>query len=252
LKEFVYVSLIILLSSCSTISIDSIESYEKIELQKSELSPDSTKITFLKYRVSFVGDSEYKQKILDQVKNIEIVTQSKNYIDYHIEIQINRKSFKNRDVVFGKFIIWNSQQNFIEEIIPISDISSLNIFFSKARGYILEKRVDRDDEVIFKINIGKNRGLKKGSILNIYGFKKRDGYLSQKQRVVSYKIGLVVVSEIIGKDWSWVSLKNKNLADKIFKGYKVVIRKTDFKEYLDDGTFFIKNNKEILENSIRL
>jgi len=243
--------LVLILSSCSTTNIFSIESFEKVELKSSKLSPDKAEINFLKYRVSLGGDIQFGDKIFD-IKNLEIFEKDDKNIDFHIEIKAENRSFKNRNILFGKFIIWNGKHNFIEEIIPISDFDSLERFFSTVRGYIIEKRVDRDDEVIFKINIGKNRGLEFGSILNIYGLKKRNGYLSKIEKITSYKIGTAVVSKVFSENWSWIYLQNKKVADKIFKGDKVILKKGDFGEFLEDGTLLIKNNQDILDNSLRL
>ena len=245
--------IIFFLSSCST-AVSSIEYFEKVDLKNSSFSPTEKEIAFLKYRVSLDGDVELVKQFLKNIQNIEIVDKNSLYIDYKISTKIEKKVFKNRTIIFGKLLIWNSKLNLLEEVIPISNNqippNSLHSFFSPVRGYILEKRVNRDDEVIFRINIGKNRGLKKGSLLNIYGLKKNIGHLSKKTRSVSYKIGVATVSEV-EDNWAWIYLNNTKYVDKVFKGDRVTIKNSEFSEYLEDGTLFMKTNKKILENNLR-
>jgi len=249
-----YLTLLLMffLSSCST-TVSSIEYFDEVELKNSEFSPSVNEVKFLKYRI--IVDKKDTRKYFKDIKNIEIVKYNSRPIDYKIAVKLETKEFKNRTISFGKLIIWNNRMKFTEEIIPIIDGQvqkrELQKFFSQIRGYILEKRENRDGEIIFKINLGKRSGLKTGSTLNIYGYRNRVSHLSENKRLSSYKIGVATVSDIVETDWSWIYLKNSEIAENISKGDRVTIQIKNFGEYLEDGTSLMKNNVDILENSIR-
>lgn len=234
--------------SCST-TISQLEDYKKVEF----IETAKFKHTPEKYQIFIENEVKIIEKVLQNIKSVKIVEKIDNSTDYIIKTKMQIKKFGNMKINFGKVEIWNSKLNIMEEIFPISDLKTeLNIYFAKNRGYILEKRVNRDDEVIFKISIGKNRNLKQGDILNIYSFKKDIKFLSQKNSLVKYKIGSAVVSDMIEHQFCWIYFTDAKISSKVSKGDIAISNQNNFSEYLEDGTMFMKNHTDVLQNNLRL
>lgn len=238
----------LLFISCST-TVSKLDDYKKVEFVKVSNIEKSTE----KYQIFIENSFEDIYKVLKTLKNVEIIQKKDNSTDYTIRTKVEIKKFGQTEIQFGKVWIWNNQVNIMEEIFSISDLESeLKNFFSKTRGYILEKRINRDDEVIFKISIGKNMNLKKGDTLNIYSFKKGIKFLSQKNSLVKYKIGTAIISDMIENQFCWIYFNNPKTAKLVSKGDLVISNQNTFGDYLEDGTLFMKNNDKILQNNLRL
>ena len=82
--------------------------------------------------------------------------------------------------------------------------NSIKKFFAP-RGYIYEVRKN-GDELIAKITLGKNQGIKEGMKLNIYDLKK-DPLTGEIEK---YKIGEGKVSNIIFENSCWITVDMDN------------------------------------------
>jgi len=248
--------IIIYLSSCSN-AIISLDDFEKSELNSTKLSPSSFELHHLKYRVFTTNPT--LSKILSKFENVSLVDDI-DLSEYIISLNIEKKVFSNRTLSIGNIDIRKNENNITVEKIPIFDanlnspkvVNELKSLFAIKRGFIIEKMVNRDDEPIFKINIGKKSGLKEGVKLNIYNYKKIKSYLYGDDRVVLYKVGIGVVSRFIGDNYSWIYLQDNRFAHKISFGSLVTVKRGGFDTYLKDGKLFMKNNDEILNNKIRI
>jgi len=233
--------------SCST-TVSQLDDYESVAFAK--VSKVETVLD--KYQVFVEKPFDNVYEILDKISSVQIVWSENSSTDYVIKADIQIKSFGNTKIRFGKVVIFNEKLNIMEETFPISDLKTeLNKFFTQTRGYIIEKRINRDDEIIFKINIGKNMGVKKGDILNIYSFKDDIKFLSQQNSLVKYKIGTALISDMIEDNFCWIYFADSKTANKVSKNDIVILNKNNFGDYLEDGSHFMENDKKLLRNKIR-
>lgn len=245
---------IIYFSGCSQ-KVDSIEDFESIKLDETNKSHIiNGDRNFLKYQIFAENDVEKIRYFLNGIENISIVEELNNNIDFKISIEMEEKKFGNRIITFGKMYIFNQKLGFMEDIIPIVNDNiekhNLHKLFSPIRGYILEKRVNRDDEVIFKIDIGKNKGVKSGASLNIYKVQDNISHFSGLNKISFQRIGVGIVSKILDNNSAWFYIEDSHIAKKISKGDFVLFDKSDFGSYIEDGKKFIQN-KNIINNNLR-
>ncbi len=244
--------------SCTKQNVIKIDSFESVELNTTEFSPSETQIREKNYYV--YSENSDLRDLLISIPNVIVQEFQSDDIDYQISLDIDKKRFGTKELTLGKIVIDNIRSGVHEDIIPLMDMNlsshstlqKVKNFFSIERGYVVEKRQNRDDNLIFKINIGKTSGLKKGTLLNIYGYQEKLGFLSGEKRRATYKIGIAVVSEHITESSAWIYLQNSKLNDRVVKGSMVTIKQRNFDTYLEDGKLFMKSNEEILENNIRL
>jgi hypothetical protein len=243
--------------SCST-TVSSIEDFDQVELEISKFTPRTEKVLQNKiYKIFIEKEKEFIQEILKDFKNIEIVENKNLSTDFNIRADFEKLYFDNKEIVLGNLTISNNYLGIIEDIFPIVkdyNISQeLQIFFSLKRGYILEKRINRDDEPIFKINLGKSSKLKTGDEINIYGVIETESFLSGEKISIFQKIDIGTISEILEDEYSWIYLQNPKMEKKITLGTLVILKnRDDFGSLLEDGKNFTNRNSEILENNIKV
>ncbi len=124
------------------------------------------------------------------------------------------------------------------------------VFLSK-KNYILEKRVNRDGDAIFKISLGEKDNIKIGDRVGIYIPKLIINHLNGETHEELYKIGVGKVS-LLKNNYSWI-VATSNINSKINIGAIIKLYgERDFGSYLEDGKDFFKINDELLDRKIKL
>ena len=222
---------------------------------------------------------EYLQK----QQNLKLFVKNRNKctekeFDFEIRTKVNHfLILKSRIIFSGMIELYNSKFDILEQSYPInfsifrfrneSLIESLTSFsdqlnlqlyktsiileLSYKRGFIIAKREDDDNNVIFQINLGNEDAISQGSKLSIYSIEKRKNILSQKEKLAKIKVATAFITKQLDKKTAWIQLFNSQLEDKIKLGYMVIMSSNRFRDLLEDGKYFIKNNSEMLDNKIR-
>jgi hypothetical protein len=245
---FRYLVFLVFFVSCSEKNINSIQNYKVVDHISNQEFPR-------KYKISVSGDCNL-ENILRSLDNVEIGENG----DFKIEILKSIENFGNNKLYFGTVEIIDLKTSSKEKTFAFSgDHSSLNNaykkvvnFFSKKRGYVIEKRKDNDGEFIFKVNLGRIDGIKKDMRVDIYTYRENDSFLKETKKMRKHKIATGVVSNMINDRDSWILLENKKYAPKVSEGAFIFVKSGNFSEYILDGKLFIKTNKQIIENRLRI
>jgi hypothetical protein len=236
------------LFSCSEKNINNLGHYKIVD--EGEKKSDFPK----KYSVSVSGDEELKT-LLFSSENIQISEKS----EFLVSVSKKSENLGGEKLFFGVIEIQNLKNNFREKRISFSGKKSeleksyqkVLQFFSKKRGFILEKREDIDGETIFKINLGNRDGVSENMRVDIFSYRENTSFLRGETKNKKEKIATAVISNIIEDEFSWIVLENKKLAKRVFDGDEVYLKKGDFSKYLLDGKLFIKTNSDLIENRLR-
>lgn len=110
-----------------------------------------------------------------------------------------------------------------------------NVFAPK--GYITEKR-SGDDGSIFKISLGSNNGAQKGLLVNIHREETVTNQLTQQLENEIIPLGSGEITDQVEEKYSWIYIKDEEVADKILLGDIVTI---EYKTSIFEDMGNIKN-----------
>jgi hypothetical protein len=105
----------------------------------------------------------------------------------------------------------------------------LKNYFAK-KGYVLEKR-SKNDETIYKINLGTEDGLKTGDTCQIYTISRTVNAITQEETTEELLLGEGTVSNQIGTNYSWLIIEDADMQSPVRLG-----------DYIK-----LKHSKEMLE-----
>ncbi|EGJ51820.1 hypothetical protein V6C53_11215 [Desulfocurvibacter africanus] len=92
----------------------------------------------------------------------------------------------------------------------------LKNYFAK-KGYVLEKR-SKDDEAIYKINLGTEDGLKTNDVCQIYTINKTVNAITQEESTEELLLGEGKVSNQIGANYSWLIIEDADMQSPVRLG----------------------------------
>ncbi len=263
MKNKLYIlSSAIFFSACSSHQLSSIQDFKQIDNNltvSSQIWQDKNIIKSDKWQIYLISQNKHDKNhlinILKNINQIEIVSDINNSnTDFILESFVEQENFDGQILLNGIIKIKYSNYEQIEEQIPFSQWDELeNEFkklFSSQKGYILEKRINRDGDSIFKISLGKKHNIKVGDSVGIYNIKNRVSFLQNKSQNQLSKIGVGKVAYLTN-NYSWI-VAFKNITNQISLGSIVKLnRERDFGNYLEDGTDFFKINDEVLDRKIK-
>jgi len=90
--------------------------------------------------------------------------------------------------------------------------------FFAAKGYIFEKRTNKDEDSIVKVTIGSKTGAKKGEDINFYTKRASYNELTGKTTIEIAKVGTGVITNEVYKNECWIKIKEINEGEKLKLG----------------------------------
>ncbi len=93
-----------------------------------------------------------------------------------------------------------------------------------ARGYVLEKRVNEDGDLIFKVTVGSRNGIEHGDDVEIVGKFDVSNPITNDYEVEKRSVAKGVISNIIQPRFAWIIVKDKKTAAKIRLGDVVKLK----------------------------
>jgi hypothetical protein len=209
---------------------------DQLKTKAENLSIDYLKEYLLKNSNINILRDDKKIDLKEELKLYEIKEQfgndnGLNLADYLVEIEVNKIKFGKNHIKIVTFIkiyslpkmnlvmkkeieykysAFESQEILLQEGLNemINDLvgeTLANFFYKLKNGNIIERRVKNDD-IIYRINLGKKDGVKTNS--NFYLYDK----ISSDKFGEAYNIG------VINENESWIRIKNNNNSKMIEKG----------------------------------
>jgi hypothetical protein len=244
------------LFGCSEHQMSSINNFNKIENNITILTLDNLKNNASNsYWQIYIKDNNLElYDILSKLETIKINNNFNKNIDFYIESEIEQEIFGEKTLFSGTINIKSQKFSGFEEKIIFTNWEDIKIylekFFLSKKNYILEKRVNRDGDAIFKISLGKKDNIKIGDRVGIYIPKLIINHLNGETHEKLYKIGVGKVS-LLKNNYSWI-IATSNINNKINIGAIIKLYgKRDFGSYLEDGKDFFKINDNILDRKIK-
>ena len=246
--KFFFIFLIIFFISCSDKRVIFLEDYSLAELKQGD-KPHQTKYN-ISINLSQNCKTNLLQNITSKIPNIKITNDN---LDYRLNLICENRVIVGQEFNFAKLEVWNVHANFLEDQIPIFDnqinFNELKRYFP-IRGYVVRKLTNRNDEVIFAVNFGENIGVQKNMKVSVYRCEDYQRFLSNKTSKHYLKIAVGYIFKT-SENESFFYVTSGDL-NQIQKWDQVILENGNFGNYIEDGTKILENNKELLENKIRL
>jgi hypothetical protein len=260
-----------------------------VEIEKTDIQSikninlfDSNQTHKIDENLSFKLQSIFENRLKNYLSKLNNLTLLSDFdenkhqsLDFKIQSKINNFFVLEDKIIFSANIkLYNSKFNFLEQsyILNFSIFEHENINLKKIelaleeellkttffddfqykRGFISEKKRNKEGFVYFKVNLGKRNQVAKGDRVSIFAIEERTSFLTQQKTRVKVKIATATITNKIEQKHSWIKLIDMKKQDKIKSGHMVILESDNFKDMLDDGKNFIKNHPEMLENNIRL